>query len=237
MNPRNNCPENAQGVVEYALIVLGIALVIILALNLLGVELNDVYCQVSGFLGGKGCDGQLDSSASCSYAFDDEEDLENWVTQGQGASLGIEGGQLCTSNSSFHTFDGCGESVDSDDFIVHLEGVVIESVNASNGGIDFMFRRNQQGDGYRFSYSTSSNVIIFWKEFGSKRVLIGRAIVPSDWRGESINFILKVKGDTFSAYRDDELILTASDGAYSEGGFAWRNKPGSKSCIDGIWFE
>ena len=99
------------------------------------------------------------------------------------------------------------------------------------------FGEIEQGDGYRFSYSTSSNVVIFWKEIGSKRVLIGRAILPAAWRGESINFILKVKGDTFSAYRDDELILTASDGAFRGGTFAWRNKPGSKTCIDGIWFE
>ena len=62
-----------QGLVEYALLLSLVAIVVIVALALLGDEVRSVYCQISGALpgGGSGCDVVAITKAD--YDTDDQE--------------------------------------------------------------------------------------------------------------------------------------------------------------------
>ena len=234
----NRCREKGQGLVEYALIVVGVALAILFALELTGVELSTVFCRVTGALGGQTCEERSTLfTSSCSYKFDDASDTEGWYGKDVGSKLTVEDGKLCNTGKSFNYFESCHDTEPDPDFTVYLKGITLESTGPKETGIDFMFRTDEQRNGYRFSYSSTSNVIIIWKRVSSKWIMIDYAVTPKEWGSESITYKLVVKGETFTVFKDDEQLLQVKDDTYSSGKYAWRNKPGSKSCIEEISFE
>ena len=65
--------------VEYALIFVGVALIVILMLGIAGVQVSDVYCQVVGVIGGKEkCSPIIEDANACESTFEDVAELENW---------------------------------------------------------------------------------------------------------------------------------------------------------------
>ena len=238
MRIKNLYKDKGQGLVEYALIVIGIALTVILVLNLTGVQINELFCRITGALGGQTCEEKAVLEAKgCSISFDDASDTESWNGKDVNSQFTFENGKMCNTGKSFNFFESCEESKIDQDFTVYLKGITIERTGTKETGVDFMFRTDDSRNGYRFSYSSSSNVIIIWKRVSNKWVMIDYSLTPQEWGNESVDFKLEVKGDTFKTYKDDELLLVVNDDTYGDGKFAWRNKPGSKSCIDEISFE
>ena len=222
--------QKGQGAVEYALILVAVALAAVLALNATGTSVRDLFCQASSSMGGEGC-----SSNTCTLSFDDPAVLDSWSGRAVDRTLTVEDGNLCNTSSHFSYFEACGEDIGKGDFTANLSGINIERIgNNKHPGIDFMFRTDESANGYRFSYSAKANRVLFWKRFSTKWMLLSSARVPAEWGDEELNFQVKVVGDNFTAYRDGEEILQASDDGYTEGMFGWRNKPGSHSCIGEI---
>jgi Flp pilus assembly pilin Flp len=226
MSLRRKHYENGQGVVEYALIAAGVAVVTMLILSMMGVSVRDVFCEVNSTFGGEGC--------GCTMGFDDSSDLDGWTGADVGKTLGVQNGQLCNTNSRHSFFSACNSGDAQSDFTANLSGIDINPKgNNSHPGFDFLFRTDgNTSNGYWMSYSAKANRITFWKGVNGKRVFMTTQRVPADWVNGGLDLQLKAEGDTFTVYQDGEQIMQASDSTYTEGKFAWRNKPGSSTCID-----
>ncbi len=125
----------------------------------MGVSIREVYCQVAGALGSQSCADQ-----KCAYSFDDASDLDSWVGGDVGKSLQVEDGYLCNSKTKYNFFSGCSEDMDQSDFTVNLSGINVSKTGSNHSGIDFMFRTDEMGDGYRFAYNTKRNWVTYWKK-------------------------------------------------------------------------
>lgn len=62
--------ERGQGLVEYALILVLVAVVVIAILTLLGPQVGDVFSQISCALGGGEWNGAADGAARCPGVFE-----------------------------------------------------------------------------------------------------------------------------------------------------------------------
>ena len=230
--------ESGQGLVEYALIFVGVALVVIIILSIAGTSLGDVYCQIIGGLGSQSCGGELsDSGSKCDSSFDDPSDLENWAGTGKDDYLTIENGKVCNSGPRRSYLNGCSEDFGDSDFSVDLKGITIEKTSNGNTGFDYWFRAQDDNNGYHFTYNSKHNLVRFWKQVDGKWIRLSTKNVPSDWGNQENDFQIQVEGNTFTAYKDGEPILQATDGAYTQGKYGIRNKPGSKTCFDDISFQ
>ena len=228
-----NKQDNGQAIVEYALIIVGISLAALLALNLMGISIKDVYCTVAGALGSAACADQH----ICAFTFDNSSDLDGWVGYDVGRNLTIENGVLCNSGASWNFFDGCESNMDQSDFTANLSGIRLTNTGLPNPGFDFMFRMDAKGNGYWFTYNTAHDAFIFWKWVDGIRIPLSSAKVPDDWGTQELDIQIAADGDTFTASKDGQVILQAVDDTYTDGKFTWRNKPGSITCIDEISFE
>jgi Flp pilus assembly pilin Flp len=218
--------ENGQGVIEYALIAAGVAVVTILILSMMGVSVQSVYCQAITGLGGSGC--------GCSSTFDDPGELDTWTGGNKDGNLTIEDGQICNAGSKKTYMNACTSDFGTSDFTADLNGISIEKTGSGNTGYDFMFRSPDEKNGYQFTYNSKTNIFRFWKRVNGRWILLETTNVPSEWGSQPLDVQLKVEGDTFSAYKDGELIIQASDDTFTEGQYGIRNKPGSKTCFDEI---
>lgn len=227
---RKKTSENGQGLVEYALIFVGVSLVIILILSLMGTSVGQVYCQAVQGLGGAGC--------GCSFTFNDGDDLGDW-TGSSPESFGIEQNKACITgngNQALTFLNSCSSDLGSDDFVVSLEAVTVDRVvdNNKNTGLDVWFRAQDDQNGYHFTYNSKGNFVRFWKRVDGKWIRLAHAKVSSDWANQENDFQIRVAGDSFTAYRNGQEILQAADGAYQEGKVGLRNKPSSKSCVGSL---
>ena len=71
---KRNRMKMGQGLVEYALVLAGIAIVVVLALRVMGVSVREVYCRIASEFGALSCNFEKD----CTFGFDTAEDLEAW---------------------------------------------------------------------------------------------------------------------------------------------------------------
>lgn len=219
--------ENGQGLVEYALIFVGVSLIVILILSIMGTSISQVYCQVVQGLGGIEC--------GCSFAFNDDGDLGDWDGSTPD-SFAIENNKACITGNgkqALSFFNDCSADLGSEDFAINLDTVTVDRVvdNNSNTGMDVWFRAQDDKNGYHFTYNSKGNFVRFWKRVDGKWIRLAHTKVPSEWAAQTMDFAIKVEGDSFSAYKDGQEILQATDSAYQEGQVGLRNKPGSKSCV------
>jgi Flp pilus assembly pilin Flp len=230
--------SDGRALVSYALILVSVALAVILVLAITGTNTREIFCRMTGAIGGDMCEQQR-----CALAFDNPTELDAWNAQdARLGNLTVEDGQLCNKGNQINYFAACAaggfEGEGYGNFTATLDGIQISNYeNGRHPGFDLVFRADGQGNGYWFTYSGKANQIIFWKQINGYRVRLDSARVPAEWVDEELNFVLATEGDTFSAYRDDQLILETSDAAYDSGIFGWRNKPGSATCINGMEIE
>ena len=219
--------EAGQGLVEYVLVLALIGLVVSLSLSVTGTSVREIFCDIGSGLGGQGC--------GCTSAFDDPAELDDWGGSGKEDYLTIEGGKACNSGPKASFLNSCSKDFGSSDFTADISGVSIDHIGNGNRGFDFLFRSQDEDNGYHFTYNSKSHLIRFWKRVNGKWILMSSKKAPSQWSQQpELNFQVKVEGDTFTAYKDGEAILQASDDAYTEGEYGIRNKPGSKTCFDDI---
>ena len=84
--------SDAQGMVEYALILLLIAIASLLILQLSGISVRDVYCRVASGFGANACGGTA-------YCKDDFSNLNGWkVSAGPATGWKIVNGQMCADS-------------------------------------------------------------------------------------------------------------------------------------------
>lgn len=222
---------SGQGIVEYALIMVGVAVVVILVLNVTGLSLRDVYCEVVSGLGSAACEAN-----GCSYTFDASSDLDAWEGKNM-ERFAVEGGKACItgngSSADSYLNSTCTSDLESSDYSINFEDVTVDRVvnNNKNTGFDVWFRAEDDKNGYLFIYNSRTNRMRFWKVVNGKWIKLSEAKVPSEWQSQEFDLNINVEGDTFTAYKDGQAVLSAKDSAYTEGTVGIRNKPSSKSCI------
>jgi hypothetical protein len=230
--------QHGQGLVEYALILIGVAIVVVLVLNITGVSVRDIYCQAIEGLGGRACE----DAGACSFAFDSPSDLDSWEGENK-EDLVLEDERACIigdgKEASSYLNPACSSSLISSDYSIILSGVTIDQAvdNNKNTGLDTWFRAQDDENGYLFIYNSRTNYVRFWKIVDGNWIRLSQAKVPESWQSQELNFKIDVQGENFTAYQAGELILQASDSAYPEGEVGIRNKPSSKSCIGDIRVE
>ena len=215
-----------QGLVEYALILLSISLVVILAITLAGESVKATYCRVAEGLGGTGC--------GCVFGFDSNEALKGWSGDNDDGYFQVEDGLACmTGNGNSQTFlNPCSTDYGSRDIEINATYITVGDAGKGNSGFDILFRAQDENNHYKFIYNGDGNFVRFWKVVSGKWISLGKVNVPKSWKNEVLNFRIEVEGSTFRAYRDDEFLLEVEDSMFTEGQVGLRNKPGSKTCFD-----
>lgn len=218
--------ERGQGLVEYALIMIGMISSVILILNITGTSLTAVYCQVVSNLGGSGC--------GFTSTFEEANAQEDWECWKKEDYMAIEGGKACVSPSKETYLNRCSIDFGPADFTMDLKDVSIDKSKGKNPEFHAVFRAQDEKNGYYFSYNVKSNNVRFWKIVEGKRITLEKARVPRDWRDQELDFQIRVEGDNFTALKDGEQILTAQDDAYREGQYGFRNRKSPKICLGEI---
>ena len=244
--------EKGQGLVEYALILVGVAIVGILALELFGTTLNDVYCSAVGdFMGGGesciqsqaetpvGEDEETptpdeEEQLQCSASFDDLSELADWEASKTGKDLVFTNGKACSTNGNVAFFNSCTVAMGNSDIVANLNGITIEKKGKSNSGFDFYFRSQDSDNGYKFIYDAKRSTITFAKLYKGKTIVLESGKAPSSWKTEEVNLQIQVSGNTFTAISNGVGILQTVDDAYSEGKIGFSAQSSSNVCIDEI---
>lgn len=218
-----NMNSEGQGLLEYVLIVSLIPILLILILNLTGMSVKDLYCEIASNFGSKACTN--------TYFSDSFENLDQWeIISGKWETVD---GRLCNKGTgAIFT-----EIPQSDDYQITLSGANITKGN----GYGLMFRSTnfQKDNGYIFQYDPGygrGEMIFRERANGREFRPSARYKPPTDyvWHGEPRDIKLIVQGDTFTAYVDDQEVLQTQDISWGEGGIGIRTWNGTQVCFDAI---
>lgn len=216
MQGKNTSFPKGQALVEYALLILLIALVAGLALNAMGVSIPEIYNQAMA--GGRGDDLACNPLARAGKDWEAFED-KFWR------------GGIVQQHSGYQVCPLCGgllPGYSGRDYRVDLSGVKVKNVNPTwNGyGVTFRAKYDKKGlHGYMFEIEkVNKNApvqIYFSKWVNGKQIrppLAVQNLPPDfDWNNPP-DISVKVEGDTFVAYLNGKEVLKASDKTYAEGG-------------------
>ncbi len=206
--------QKGQGLVEYGLLLLLIAIAAILAISIAGVSVQELYNQAMAGLGGEKCTPLARAGAD----WDSSQDKfwKGGITPQQG---GYKVCPLC---------GGLLPGFSGNDYQVDLSGVQVKNTNSTwNGyGITFRAENGKMGlNGYMFELEkvnkSNPTQIYFSKWVNGVQIKppIKRVYLKSDidWNNPP-DMSVKVEGDTFTAYMDGQQVLQGSDKTYTEGG-------------------
>lgn len=220
--------EKGQGLVEYALLISLIALASLLALQVLGVSLGDVYCDVTA---------AINLTAACSpkaICEDSFESLENWKSY-YGTPVTGEG-KVCLSKG-VQMSNTCSMNAALKDYTVRLEDAYLYQGNGY--GIFFRTTYNQKGaNGYIFQYDPGLKAFVIRKWVNGKEIWqpIAKTMIPKDYPiyNTPHTVEVQVEGNTFTVFLDGQQILQAIDDTYTEGGVGLRTWDNTQFCADQI---
>ena len=226
--------QSGQGLVEYALIVVVVAIVLIISVMVFGEEIEQAYCQVAGELGGEMC-----GTASDAFCQDDFQNNEGWeFTRSGEDSWTFEDGEMCMSKNTYkdYAFNTCSQDLPTDDYVIRLSGA--ELTQGSGYGVFFRLQGvSLNPSGYAFQYDAGARGFVFrkWVDGHESTIRYKRAF-DYDFYGEPHDIEVHVQGDTFDAYIDGELILTAQDSTYPTGsvGMGFRIWGNARACFNDL---
>jgi fructan beta-fructosidase len=215
--------------VEYALILLLIAVASLLILRLLGISTRDVYCRVASGFQANAC------AQSTAYCQDDFNNPGGWQTSaGSSTSWGTSNGQLCANGYNILANRCSMSGMPSNDYVAEINGA---KLNQGNGyGLFFRASDNGQGmNGYAFQYDPGLGgyVIRKWVNGVEINPALGYKSTPgTDWYGAAHKLSVSVVGDTFVAMVDGAPVLTVKDSTYPSGGTGMRTWDSTQVCME-----
>lgn len=225
--------QRGQGLVEYALLISAAALTAVGILSLLGVQVRDVFCQVSEGIGGE--------SLCSSVLFRDDFDngSKNWHSpDGDNKNWSTTNGnnpELCHSGKGNTSL--LANNSDGSDYTISVDA----NASASTGyGLNFRTSENENGqiEGYTFQYEPGRQggqyVIRKWVNGYEIWPPIAAAPAPKEPRGQNVarHVELNVVDDRFTATIDGEEVLVGQDDSYQEGGTGLHVQGNGHTCFD-----
>ena len=217
-----------QGLVEYALIAVLVAMAIMLALNAMGFSLYDTYCTVAESIG-------KEDACTGVYCQDDFATQDKWTSQY--GRWETKDGKLCTSRGA-KNFNNCSQDMKNNkDYTVNLSDAQLDKGN----GYGVFFRGTEMDgrtNGYIVQYDPGwrGGAIIMRKWVNGRELppFATKRIPGKDWHGEPHDMKLDVEGDTFTVYLDGEKVLVGQDSTYDEGGVGFRSWDSTEVCFGGF---
>jgi fructan beta-fructosidase len=225
--------QRGQGLAEYGLLLMAVALTAVGILSLLGVRVSDLVCEVAEGLG---------AEASCNNMlfFDDfSEGSAKWHSFfGHDDNWTFNDGDdpnLC------HTGRGgdviLADGTDGSDYVISTDA----NLSSGNGyGLFFRTSPNESGriEGYTFQYDPGYrggqfimrkwvNGYELWPPFATATAPPGY-----DWHDVERQVEVDVNGTVFTAKIDGEEVLVGTDDSYTEGSAGLRAWSGSNACFD-----
>lgn len=224
--------QRGQGLAEYAIIILLVALAVVLGITLMGEKTRDTYSEVAEALGGDG--------VNANFCESDMTSAGDWSFAGNGTgSWSLADGQMCrvTDNQNGYAYSTCSQTEamkDPSDYTIHLEDVVLKR----GQGYGVMFRLqdyDSSPNGYAFQYDPGLDGLVFRKWVNGWEVwnpLDYQQLVNYEYYLVPRDIDIVVKGNTMAAYIDGELVLSASDDTYDAGGVGLRTWGSTEVCFD-----
>ena len=227
--------NHAQGLAEYAILLAILVVGVILVLQVFGISLQDIYCRASmPFGGGESCSG---GQEFCSDDF--SGDLDMW--DNVHAKTKTNDGALCVSAFN-RIYNQCSIDENRSDYVLDLSGM---EISEGTNGFDVFFRIQDNDvpteysfaaiDGYSFAYDANyrGGTFVFRKWINGRQTAPIAYVDASgyDLFGEPLDISVDVDGNTFTASVNGEVVLTATEDTYGEGGAGLRSR--NKSfCLD-----
>lgn len=216
--------QTGQGMVEYVLLILLIAIGIMLSLQLMGISIRDVYCRVVGVFTSNACSGSL-----CQDTFDNMSGSQG-VTGGWTSSSG----RACIQGSGT-LLNKCSQTqLSATDYTAQAKGAALTAGN----GYGIFFRASNTGsgiNGYAFQYDPGLNGYVVRKWINGSEInpaLAYKAMPGNNWYGSPHDLSIKVVGNTFTGYVDGQAVLTGQDNTYTSGGTGLRTWDSTNLCLD-----
>lgn len=253
---KQNQKERGQGLLEYALILVAVALGALITLNLFGVSTGELYRTAINAIGLSPSGGSPSEEAALpgdpaappeeeGPLFEDDfsEGLGGWtflaskfwkgtVTEKDGKMMvGPMGAAFATG------FSGT-------DYTITLSGAELQKKASNNEGFNVIFRSDDATttfDGYTFSIDKPKNkdagTLYFykWENGVQMEQPISSAAVPSGFNWDHPGDIqVRVEGSSFTAAINGQTVLTGSDSTYPQGGVGLSSNFGSYLLVDGV---
>jgi Flp pilus assembly pilin Flp len=218
-----NHKQQGQGMTEYMLLLVLLAVVVILVLRIGGVTLKQVFCKTITSLGGK--------PALCSNALfqDDFNNLKNWqIVNGNWQSIN---GQLCGGGGEGRIFSPISGATD---YVVNLNGATMTKGNGY--GLYFRSSNVSKVNGYSFQFDPGYGEYILreWYQGNEFSNPIARYKPTSPSWNSTHNVQIIVRGSTYTASVDGKQVFQISDPSYTMGGIGLRTWDSTQVCFDSI---
>ncbi|MBO9348476.1 DUF1080 domain-containing protein [Chloroflexus sp. MS-CIW-1] len=212
---------NGQSMTEITILLGLVAAVAIASLTLTGEGTRDALCRAAGAFG-----------SNCSDLFvDNFAHLDNWTIQN--GRWQVRDGRLCIEGTGriYH-------SLNRSDYVIDIN---LARISQGNGyGIFFRDSGGPAFNGYTFQYDPGygKGAFIFRKWINGRElsVPIARVDAPTgyNWYGSDRQVRVEVRGDTFTAFIDGQLVVQARDTTFTQGGIGLRSWDATSVCFDDL---
>lgn len=219
-----------QSNIEVALLLVMVVVVALVILPIVGVQLDVILCRIVGVLGvnlGEGC------TLGSRVVFNDEFAKNTGLWDYLAGMFQLCDGRLCNATSAEHR--AMAKGTQGTDYTVSVDA----QLDKGNGyGIFFRASEGKNFNGYSFQYDPGYgggqfimrkwvNGTEIWPPFAA-------ATPPSNyqWRGTERHVDVLVKGDTFTAKVDGQVVLVGKDASYANGQAGLRVWTGGQASFD-----
>jgi Flp pilus assembly pilin Flp len=216
--------QAGQGMVEYALLLLLVAIGTLLGLQLMGISVRDVYCRIASGFSANAC-----SSALCQDDFNNLNGSQGvtgpWKTSDGQAC--IQGGGILLNKCSMNNMTG-------NDYTANIDGAAL----GAGDGYGIFFHATDTGsgiNGYAFQYDPGLKGFVIRKWVNGREInpaIVYKSTPSFDWYGKPHTLSVKVVGNTFTGYVDGNVMLVGQDNTFTSGGAGIRTWDSTILCID-----
>jgi Flp pilus assembly pilin Flp len=218
-----------QGMIEYGIILVLVAVAVLLIFKLTGSSINTLYCKVTGIFTNQNC--------AQTYCQDNYSNLSG--SQMYQGVWSTSTGQLVSPRGGGVIFNKCSMSGSApSDYTITLKNALLSSGN----GYGIFFRATNTGSGisgYAFQYDPGARGYVIRKWVNGAEVFtptLAQVVLPAGYNfyGSAHTLSVKVVGNTFTGYVDGVAVLTAVDNTYKSGGTGIRTWDSTVLSVQGL---
>lgn len=223
----------AQGLLEYVVLISLLVIGAVLILNLYGVSVSDLYCDVAASISLQ--EACATEETYCEDTFD--SGLNGWKSSY--GTPATKDGQMCFSSAAL-TLNQCSMKTGQSDYVVKLDDVNLYQGN----GYGVFIRASDNGkglNGYAFQYDPGlrsgkypNGALIIRKWVNGREISEPIAVAPmsADVYNTPHSFEVSANGDVLTVSMDGKQVLTAKDDTYASGGTGIRSWDSTSGCMD-----
>ncbi len=227
MNKKPAHIHKGQGLLEYAVLLVLVVAAVILILSISGVNLRDLYCAITGKLGGPICQA---------YCQDGFASLSEWTLRNNTGWKVIDGRLCNTGTYEQQIFSSCAAKQKlPQKYEIKVD---LAKLIAGDGyGVFFRMNSTNPPNGYAFQYDPGAGgafLVRKWVNGWEVNPPLVR-VVPKNytWLNQERDIRLVIDGYTTTAYVDGQKVLTFTDSTYPAGGSAgFRTWDKTQACFD-----